>query len=135
MERREPEFSPDEPIEFRPRSYRGPTRQQRSQDEYFYLKVSVGVGLAVLVALLIFNAFDRYQDRKDAEFALKQLRAELAHQNAEDEKFIREHSIIQPYATPERAKPRPLAPDERCINGDRLRRVNGGWQQLPREPC
>lgn len=135
MERREPEFSPDEPIEFRPRSYRGPSQVTQHQDQYLILKISIGAGLGLLIALLIFNAYDRYQDRKDAELALKQLSAEFARQRAEDERFLREHPIVQPRPAEIRQAPRPLAPDERCIGGDRLRRINNGWQQLPRDPC
>ncbi|QDS16170.1 chloride channel protein [Xanthomonas citri] len=30
---------------------------------------------------------------------------------------------------------RPLRDDERCIEGNRLRKLNNGWQQLPHDPC
>lgn len=135
MERREPEFSPDEPIEFRPRAYRGPTRPTSHNDEYFYIKLSVGIGVAVLVALLIFNAFDRYQDRKDAEFALTQLKGELAQQRIEDERLLRQIPALRTVPAQPPLYRRPLAPQERCINGDRFMRVSNGWQQLPRDPC
>ncbi|GGD52488.1 hypothetical protein [Pseudoxanthomonas indica] len=135
MERREPTFEPDEPIEFRPRSYRGPSSPVRNRDEYLVLKVSTGTGLGFLIALLVYNAFDRYQDRKDAEFALKQLSTELARQNAEDERFLRENSINAPTRAPARQLLRPLAPDERCIKGDRFKRIDRGWVQIAKEPC
>ena len=30
---------------------------------------------------------------------------------------------------------RPLADDERCIQGKRFRRLSNGWQELPSDPC
>lgn len=139
MEREEPHLSkPDmDNIEFRPRSYRGPsTGHRHDTDNGLVWKLSLGVGIAVLCALLLFNAYERRQDRLDAEAALRVLNAELKKQEAEDVRFLRDH--LPPRTFPALAPthlPRPLRSDERCIDGDRFRRINNGWQQLPRDPC
>lgn len=33
------------------------------------------------------------------------------------------------------AEPRPLAPGERCMQGHRFKRIEGGWRDLPNDPC
>jgi len=138
MDKKEPTLSkPDmADLEFRPTSYRGPTRPT-TNNEGLVWKLSVGVGTAVLTALLIFNAYERYQDRKDAEAAMRMLNAELARQRTEDERFLREHApvrTLQIPATPPTYK-RPLSTGERCMRGERFKRIENGWQQLPHDPC
>lgn len=138
MDKKEPTLSkPDmADLEFRPTSYRGPTRPTADNDGLVW-KLSVGVGAAVLTALLIFNAYERYQDRKDAEAAMRMLNAELARQRAEEERFLREHAPVRtlqiPAAAP--AYTRPLSEGERCLRGERFKRIENGWQQLPHDPC
>ena len=59
MERQEPRFDKDmKDVEFRPRSYRGPSQPPASHsNEGFAWKIGVAVGVGVLAALLIFNAY------------------------------------------------------------------------------
>ena len=59
MERQEPRFDKDmKDVEFRQRSYRGPSLPSAShRNEGFAWKIGVAVGVGVLAALLIFNAY------------------------------------------------------------------------------
>jgi hypothetical protein len=137
MEREEPHFGkPDlSDVEFRPRRYRGPSTQP--PDQSYIWKIGASVGVSVLIALLIFNAYERHQDRKDAELALKVLADDLRKSALEDEKFLREHPPVQTIRinTPTPTYRAPLKTGERCIQGRRFKRVENGWIQLPSQPC
>lgn len=80
MERQEPKFEKDmQDVEFRPRAYRGPSLPPPSRDnDGFAWKIGITVGIGVLAALLIFNAYERYQARRDAEQVLQALKQETA---------------------------------------------------------
>ncbi|MGS1079134.1 hypothetical protein [Pseudoxanthomonas beigongshangi] len=139
MDRQEPTISkPDmADLEFRPTSYRGPTRPQVTNDGIVW-KLSLGIGVAVLAALLLFNAYERHQDRKDAEAALRDFEKELERQRIEDERFLKENPPVRVIrvGTPSTERQRaPLRPGERCIQGERFKRIQNGWQQLPYDPC
>lgn len=139
MGRQEPTISkPDmADMEFRPTSYRGPTRPPATNDGIVW-KLSLGIGIAVLAALLLFNAYERHQDRKDAETALRDVARELERQRIEDERFLKENPpvrVIRVGAPPTERPRMPLRSGERCIQSERFKRLNNGWQQLPSEPC
>jgi hypothetical protein len=78
VERQEPRFEKDmQDVEFRPRSYRGPSFPSPSRgNDGFAWKIGVAVGIGVLAALLIFNAYERYQARRNAEQVLQVLKQE-----------------------------------------------------------
>ena len=80
MERQEPRFDKDmKDVEFRPRTYRGPSLSTAPhRNEGFAWKIGVAVGVGVLAALLIFNAYERHQARRDAEEALRLIQQETA---------------------------------------------------------
>ncbi|MBA0251820.1 hypothetical protein FEO92_11575 [Stenotrophomonas maltophilia] len=67
-------------------------------------------------------------DRQAADWERK-LQAEAAAESAQVQREL--------WATVQRAAPppRPLASDERCINGRRFQRIEGGWRDRPAEPC
>jgi len=60
MELQEPRFEKEmKDVEFRPRSYRGPSLPAPSRDnDGFAWKIGVAVGIGVFAALLIFNAYE-----------------------------------------------------------------------------
>ena len=91
MERQEPRFDKDmKDVEFRPRSYRGPSLSPAShRDEGFAWKIGVAVGVGVLAALLIFNAYERHQARRDAEEAVRLIQQETAKLEREMQAAIR----------------------------------------------
>lgn len=143
MEREEPTLgkAPDmSDIEFRPKSYQGPSREiPTARDESWIWKLAVAIGAAVLAALQIFNAFQRHQQRRDAEMVIEAMNAEMAKMAVELEKNppIR-HITIDPDRLLDRsglAQPRkPLKAGERCIQGRRFERIENGWKQI-NEPC
>lgn len=139
MDREEPKISkPDmADLEFRPTGYRGPTRPSVSHDGLVW-KLSLGIGIAVLAALLLFNAYERHQDRKDAEVMLQQELKRQEMERIEDERFLKENPpvrVIRVGSPPAEHHLAPLRPGERCIHGERFLRIENGWQQLPRDPC
>lgn len=69
---------------------------------------------------------------------------EEAQFNADMEKFDREFKAAMQQAAPKprvitlpRVEPaaEPLRPGERCIQGRRFQRIEGGWRDRPNEPC
>ena len=101
MERQEPRFDKDmKDVEFRPRSYRGPSQPSPSHSSEGYAwKIGVAVGVGVLAALLIFNAYERYQARRDVEEAVRALEQETPSWSAR----CRPPSARSPFLRPGRS--------------------------------
>lgn len=129
MERQEPRFDKDmKDVEFRPRSYRGPSLPSAShRNEGFAWKIGVAVGVGVLAALLIFNAYERHQARRDVEEALRLIQQETAKLEREMQATIRTGA-----APPPRLAPviHPIPPGYRCAGGTLLYRDGNGWTQI-----
>ena len=128
MERREPTFGRDlGDLELRPRGYRAPSRDHHREADGLAWKIGVAVGVGVLAALLIFNAFERYQARRDAAQAVEAFNREVA-------KLDRELSgaIQQTTARSTRAQVRikPVPPGYRCVGGALLYREGSSWTQI-----
>lgn len=131
MEREEPRFSETDlsDVEFRPRSYRGSSLPQRRSDaDGLAWKIGVSVGIAVLAALLIFNAYERRQARKDAEQALLLLNQAVA--DAEKQSTQAVAALSRQYAPPVTPAIYPVPPGFRCTNGTLLKREVNGWTQI-----
>ena len=133
MEREEPRLGKVDPadLEFRPRSYRGPSRPQAqspSAADRLAWKLGVAVGFGVLMALLIFNAYERYQTRRDLEEAARYIDAEIK----KSEKELA--TALQDLSAPVRSLPRqtvhPLPPGYHCSGVTLLTRQNGGWMNI-----
>lgn len=133
MERVEPKLGKVDPaeLEFRPRSYRGPGRppvQAQSAVDRLAWKLGVAVGAGVLAALLIFNAYERYQMRRDLEQAARYFDAEMKKSEKELAATVRRVSV------PVRPAPvqtvHPLPPGYRCSGATLLTRSNGGWMNI-----
>ena len=129
MERQEPRFDKDmQYVEFRPRTYRGPSLPSPSRDnDGFAWKIGVAVGIGVLAALLIFSAYERYQARRDAEQVLQVLKHETAKLEREAQAAVR--AITVP---PSRrvAAIHPVPPGYRCAGGVLLYRDDNSWTQI-----
>jgi type II secretory pathway pseudopilin PulG len=129
MERQEPRFDKDmQDVEFRPRSYRGPALSSHARDsDSFAWKIGVAVGIGVLAALLIFNAYERYQARRDAEQVLQALKQETAKLEREMQAAVR--TVAVPPSRPV-AVIYPVPPGYRCTGGTLLYRDGSGWAQI-----
>ncbi|MEI2795533.1 hypothetical protein V8246_07630 [Pseudoxanthomonas sp. F11] len=129
MERQEPRFDKDmKDVEFRPRSYRGPSLPSTShRDEGFAWKIGVAVGVGVLAALLIFNAYERHQARRDAEEAMRMLEQEGAKLEREMQAAIRTATGPPPRPSP---VIHPIPPGYRCTGGTLLYRDGNSWTQI-----
>ncbi|WP_230582116.1 hypothetical protein [Xanthomonas arboricola] len=146
MERQEPTLGKDaglDQVEFRPRTYRGPTRPATDQSDFW---VKAGISLVVLivvaVGLIEWNA-RRQAAAMTAELMRPMTPAEkqqfdrqLAQLDAEDARDLADLRRQLWQEAPKAAPyiPSPLKAGERCIDGRRLKRVSNGWTQL-REPC
>lgn len=129
MERQEPRLDKDmQGVEFRPRSYRGPSLPSpvRSNDGFAW-KIGVAVGIGVLAALLIFNAYERYQARRDAEQVLQALKQETAKLEREMQAAVRTVAVPPPRPV---TVIHPVPPGYRCAGGTLLYRDGNSWTQI-----
>lgn len=131
MERQEPKLGKIDPagLDFRPRSYRGPSRPAPAPSvDGAVWKLGIAVGAGVLAALLIFNAYERYQTRRDLQEAARYFEAEMAKSEKELAATLRQLSV------PARPAPaqtvHPLPPGYRCSGTTLLTRRNGGWMNI-----
>lgn len=94
------------------------------RDNYLVFKIAGGV----VLGLLLWNAFERYQQRKAIEEAMREFQRIAADP---DPMGLRASSARQQSA--ERARRptiRPVPPGFRCIQGTLLKNVQGGWVQV-----
>lgn len=129
MERQEPRFDKDmKDVEFRPRTYRGPSLPSAShRNEGFAWKIGVAVGIGVLAALLIFNAYERHQARRDAEAAVRLIQQETAKLEREMQAAIRTATVRPPRPAPVL---HPIPPGYRCTGSTLLYRDGNSWTQI-----
>lgn len=132
-------------VRFRPRDKNGARsfRDQTSSDESkFWIRAIVLVAAAVLIAMGLIEwnarrqvaALERALTPTPEQQAM--LDAEIERSKREDAELLREvrrHITVEPSDwAPAKA---PLRAGQRCIQGRRLERIEGGWRDLPREPC
>ena len=96
-------------------------------DNYLVLKIAAGV----VLGLLAWNVFDRYQQRRDIEEGLKELQRVAADP---DPLGLRAAAAANPSQNaPNRVVTnslKPVPPGFRCAGGVLLKRVEGGWTQI-----
>lgn len=152
MERQEPTIGkrPElDEIEFRPRTYRGPTQRHTSNDTDIWIKASIGLVVVVLIAMGLIEWNARRQaaamtaeltrpmtPKEEAQFKAqtkkwqREMEAESAAELAQVQRTLWQDTPRRPaYA------PNPLRAGERCIRGDRFRRLANGWAQVYNDPC
>ena len=131
MDREEPKFSDKDvsDMELRPRGYRGPSRpERRARTDGLAWKMGVSIGIAVLAALLIFNAYERYQARKDLEQVVLELNKSLAVAENQSAQAVAE--VRRQFSPPAAPLIKPVPPGFRCSNGVLLKRDPSGWTQI-----
>jgi hypothetical protein len=117
--------------------------KHRERDEFdIVLYVILGlVGIAVVMGLIEWNA-----RRQAAAITREMLRPATAEETRTLNRLTREaeleaeqavRAIYKPYPYPPPNRSRkpvrdltPLAQDERCISGQRFRRLNNGWEEI-----
>lgn len=108
------------------------------EDEFLYLKV--GIGLVVLVAI-IFGAIEWNARRQAAAMMREFTRPMTDEESRQLENEFEELARMPPaapvqtieYRMPTKQKKRdtrPLGEGERCINGQRFRRLPNGWEEI-----
>jgi len=94
-------------------------------DDYSVLKIAGGV----LLALVLWNGFERYQQRKAIEEAMK----EFQRIAADPDPLGWRAAAASRQKAPERATGptvHPVPPGFRCTDGALLKQVAGGWMQV-----
>lgn len=146
-ERHEPTFSaPDlQDVQFRSTRSRS-TLPPETTSPWLYIAVGCALLIAIAMGLIEWNA------RRQAAAMTRELirpatpaeKAEMDRQMAEWERKLQAEAAAESaqiqrelWGAMERAAPppRPLSADERCINGRRFQRIEGGWRDRPTEPC
>jgi len=146
-ERHEPTFSAPDLQDVRFRSSRNrPVRQNEPTSPWVYIGVSAALLVAIAMGLIEWNA------RRQAAAMTRELmrpatpeeQAHLDRQTAEWERKLKAESAAE-LAEVQRAlwadgatarpAPRPLDANERCIDGRRFQRIEGGWRDRPNDPC
>lgn len=146
-DRHEPTFNAPDLQDVRFRSGRSrPARQNEPTSPWLYIGVSAALLIAIAMGLIEWNA------RRQAAAMTRELmrpatpeeQAQLDRQTAEWERKLTAESAAE-LAEVQRAlwadgakarpAPRPLGPNERCIEGRRFQRIEGGWRDRPNDPC
>lgn len=146
-DRHEPTFSaPDlQEVRFRSQRQRAP-RHSEPASPWLYIIVGAALLIAVAMGLIEWNARRQAAamtrelmrpataeeqtalDRQKADWERK-IQAETASELAE----VRRHLWLNRQETT--PTPRPLRAGERCIEGRRFQRIDGGWRDSPNDPC
>lgn len=137
-QRHEPKMGDLSEVEFRPRSYRGPSQPRNSSrpdNNDMVWKIALGVfvglclfGMVTCTGLVIVGSTVQAEQEKQAQAAVK----EFVRATSDPDPFGWQRAEVerQQRAAQERA----LQPGERCIGGKRFRRVDNGWVQI-QKPC
>lgn len=146
-ERHEPTFSAPDLQDVRFRSGRArPVRQNEATSPWVYIGVGAALLIAIAMGLIEWNA------RRQAAAITRELmrpatpeeQAQLDRQHAEWERKLKAESAAElaevqralwTDGAPARPVLRPLSANERCIEGRRFQRIEGGWRDRPNDPC
>lgn len=126
-------------LEFRPRDYRGPTilsAAPKPSNVSLEWKIAIGIFLGLSMFALatcasmavIGNAAMKEQQKAEAA-AVEEFKRAIS-----DPDPLGWQRQAQMHADRE-AMRKALLPGQRCIKGERFRRVDNGWVQLPHDPC
>lgn len=130
MERHEPTFDSDpRHVESSPMPRRDPPPPpppHLSRSDGFAWKIGLAVGAGVLVALLIFNAYERVQARRDAARAMQELQQEFVNLDRE----MAAAMVKAASARQRESAVRPTPPGYRCAGAALLHRDGNGWVQV-----
>ena len=136
---KEPSMGNPADLEFRPHNYRGPTTARPAA-------TPPPIGLEWKIAIGIFLGLSMFALATCAGVALIGTAAVNEQQKIEAaavEEFKRAVNDPDPLGWQRQAQLRagqedekkPLNVGERCIKGERFRRIENGWVQVPRDPC
>jgi len=144
-ERQEPTFSTPDVTDLQFRSDRvRQTNRQTSGPPWGSIAGGVVAAILIVMGLIEWNA-RRQAAAITAELTRPMTKAEQAKFDADVAKLTREaeaearafrRSMEKAFdTTPVYVAPNPLRPGERCISGKRLQRIEGGWRDVPNDPC
>lgn len=146
-ERHEPTFTaPDlQEVRFRSHQRRAIPRQEPTSP-WLYMAVAAAALIVIAMGLIEWNARRQaaamtrelmrpMTAQEEAEFKAKIDRdmRKLEAENAADVAAVRR--TIQLDRVLPTVQQRPLGDGERCMQGHRFKRIEGGWRDLPNDPC
>ncbi|WP_449466806.1 hypothetical protein [Stenotrophomonas humi] len=136
-------------VNFRPRKHRG-TQANRNSDSEVWLKIA----LAVIVVVLIVMGLIEWNAKRQAaamtaelmrpmtpaeetrlEEQMLQWKKTMEAETAKEIAELQRHIWIDPQSAQHYAPRAPLRPGQRCIQGRRFERIEGGWRDIPKSPC
>lgn len=146
--RHEPTYNPEQDLkqlEFQ-RRYGKQARESQGISPWIYIAVSAALLVAIAMGLIEWNA-RRQAAAMTRELTRPMTAQEQADFNAEMDRQARqlqaetaaEVAAVQQTIQLDRLLPmqerRPLEAGERCIEGRRFQKIQGGWRDLPNDPC
>lgn len=146
-EKHEPTFSASDLQDVRFRSQRQrPSRQIEPTSPWLYAAVATGLLVIISMGLIEWNARRQAvaltremmrpmtpREQASLTAAIDRDIRNLAAQSAADVAAVSREIQLE-RRLPVKA-PRPLSAGERCIQGERLQRIEGGWRNAPNDPC
>lgn len=140
MEREEPRLGTHDlaEVEFRRGGLRATRLEQPTAGAQLWWQIALGVFIGLLGHSIAIGLYARWEMSR----ALKQLDAtmdagpaRLERQAAVAARAATHPRDDRPWPVSMRAPSPPLRVGERCIKGERFKRLDNGWQHLPRQPC
>ena len=140
MEREEPRIgAPDlSELDFRRGERRAIPTTTRGDHSQLWWQIALGVFIGLLTHSMVVGLYARWEMAQ----AVKQLTATLDNESQKMEQQIEAAARAathpkdtRPWPTSMRVPSQPLRDGERCIKGERFKRLDNGWQHLPRQPC
>jgi DUF971 family protein len=98
--------------------WEGPERSTRAPEQLSVWKIAAGI----VLGFAVWSLYERWQTQRQIEAFNAEVQRVLSP-GAEARARTQRASEIERAA-------RPLKPDERCISGQRFRRVENGWEQI-----
>ncbi|WP_447610432.1 hypothetical protein [Stenotrophomonas maltophilia] len=143
-ERHEPTFGKPDLHDVHFRSDRSrPIRRTEQTSPWIYMGVGAALLIAIAMGLIEWNA-RRQAAAMTRELTRPMTAKEEAQFKADMQKFDQEFRAALQQAAPQPRvitlpaadpAPQPLRPGERCIQGRRFERIEGGWRDRPNDPC
>lgn len=120
--------------------------QREPMPTWAYIAGGIVLAIVIIMGLIEWNA-RRQAAAISAELTRPMNKAEQARFDAQKAKWVaEEEALIREYRRyidrpiTLRPQPIPIAPaplrnGQRCIGGKRFERIDGGWRDLPHDPC
>lgn len=136
MEREEPTLGAPDLTDVRIRSDRRPMPQERASEwPNLWWQIALGVFLGALAHSIVVGLYVRYEAQQAVRELEKETKKAIRQLGATAPTLPYPQEVDAPTYTAPARYYRPLAGNERCMNGARIRRVGDAWVDVPNDPC